>query len=160
MLAESHKKLTYTINIPILGFHTQVFMYIFNDTWHRTSNLISCHKFHFDYESENRFVRASVVCKCVPIYLLCVVNTSGYFFKIFLCVLVLLIFYKSTISISKRFTTTILNKLKISRLFYFFNTNYSTKPLNVFWKLSCYLSIKPNQYWSKSGWINILLNRL
>ena len=28
-----------------------------------------------------------------------------------------------------------------------------------FEKLSCYLSIKLNQYWSISGWINILLNR-
>ena len=45
-------KNTYTINIPILGFCTQVFMYIFNDTRHRTSNLISCHKFHFDYNHD------------------------------------------------------------------------------------------------------------
>ena len=41
----------------------------------------------------------------------------------------------------------------------FFKTNYNTKLLKVFWKLSCYLSIKLNQYWSISGWINISLNR-
>ena len=76
------KNLIYTINIPILGFRTQVFMYIFNDTWHRTSNLISCHKFHFDYESEKinwygSLCMGTYHCKC------CVYFASEYFFNKF-----------------------------------------------------------------------------
>ena len=59
------KSLHTPLTFQFQGSSTQVFMYIFNDTRHRTSNLISCHKFRFDYEKELMCV---CVCVCVCVF--------------------------------------------------------------------------------------------